>query len=104
MADTEILQLIRQLIAHQEQLNKVLDAQCRSFDTQCKAVDMLAKRVTGLSQAPFGVVFVVIISAFFYIGKISDLYWLIGCAIAALPYYSEYVPLMLKIWQKKETK
>jgi hypothetical protein len=97
MAESEQTQLLRQLIAQQEILTKVLDA-------QCKALDVLSRRVSILGQAPFGIAFICIVSGFFYIGKTSEVYWLGSCALAALPYYAEYVPMIIKIWQKKETK
>ena len=96
MAEEQIAALLRQLIAQQELANKASEA-------NCKAMEALAKRISGLTQVPFGVMFMCLISWFFYTGKISELYWIIGCGIAALPYYSEYVPMLLKVWNKKET-
>lgn len=97
MADEQIAALLRQLI-NQQELNQ------KATEANCKALETLAKRLNGLSQAPFGVAFMLLCSGFFYIGRISEMYWIAGCAVAALPYYSEYVPMLLKLWNKKETK
>jgi hypothetical protein len=95
MAESEVSSLLKQLIALQEQSQRMSEVHCR-------ALDALAKRVNGLTQVPFGVFFMALISYFFYTDKITEIYWCAGCAIAALPYYSEYVPLMLKVWQKEK--
>jgi hypothetical protein len=89
MADTQIEQLLRQMIAQSE--------------AHTKAMEALIKRVNSLTQIPFGVLFMCLASWFFYIGKISEIYWILSCSIAALPYYSEYVPMVFKIWNTTKT-
>ncbi len=84
MADTQVEQLLRQLIEQSR--------------AHTEAMEALAKRVHSLTQVPIGALFMLLASWFFYTGKITEIYWLSSCAIAALPYYSEYVPMIAKIW------
>lgn len=90
MADHDVAVLLRQLIV--------------ATEAHTKAIDTISKRISSITQAPFGILIIGVSSWFFYIGKTSESYWLGSCAIAALPYYSEYVPMLFKLWNKTDTK